>query len=69
MLSYKTASIMLKHVKERENDLGDVIKRVLGIKFYFLFLMAAGLTLFLVSVVYFLFMANILYSIFNFFSF
>ena len=31
LISYKTASLLLLHLKNRENDLTDIIKRVLGI--------------------------------------
>jgi len=68
LISFKTASLLLIHTKSRENDLTEVVIRVLGIRYYQLFLLSAGTTLFLVSVTYFLFLNNMLYSIINFIS-
>jgi len=68
LISFKTASLLLIHTKPNENDLTEIIIRVLGIKYYKLFLLTAGTTLFLISVTYFLFLNNMLYSIINFIS-
>lgn len=69
LISYKTASLLLLHLKTRENDLTDIIQRSLGNKHNIVFMISAGLTLLLVGIVYFLFMNNILYSLISFFYF
>lgn len=62
IISYKTCSIQLKHFKLEETDLPDSIDRILGRKWYLLYISSSFFLLFLVGIIYFSLNMNMFYE-------
>ena len=62
-ISAKTSEIPLMHAEEGEKDLPDIIVRLLGDKWYYLYSFTAGLLEILIALAYYLMACNMLYHV------
>ena len=62
LISYKTAQLCLVHIKDDEEDLTNVVLRMLGRKWHLLYCLTGSLYLALTSSIYYLLILNCLYS-------
>ena len=65
-INYKTANLLLRHGKSTEDDLPEIIYRVLGPKIFFLNSIMSAMLCYFVSVVYYLLQCNMIYNFFEY---
>ena len=63
IISAKTSEIPLMHAEEGERDLPEMIVRLLGDKWYYLYSLTAGLLELLIALAYYLMACNMLYHV------
>ncbi|EGR33213.1 transmembrane amino acid transporter protein, putative [Ichthyophthirius multifiliis] len=68
-ISYKTCDVYMQHLKYKEKDVQDSVKRLLGQKYYLFFMIICTMFLILIAIIYFLFICQMLLDIVNFFIF
>jgi sodium-coupled neutral amino acid transporter 9 len=66
LVSYKTCSWVVSHAKNSEKDMSEIIKRVLGDKWFKIFCFGSSLLMFCIGVVFFLLLNNTVYPMIEF---
>jgi sodium-coupled neutral amino acid transporter 9 len=67
LVSYWTCGLIVRHVKEIEQDLPQIILRLMGKKWYYAYLFLSSFELMLVGIIYYILMCNMIYPSIEFF--